>query len=189
MLKGTRVARTPDVHMISKALSRPGIDPRMWISCGYVQAVSKTDQGTFVDVVIAPHLDPYTCRVGEVYAGVGHGMSFPMSVDDEVLVALPNGDPNEGGVVICRLHSASDPPPSEVEDNPDDVVLHVQDGQSMTVVVESGGTINLGGTGLIKEEGVDGVVTGQGIDSFTGSTYAALGNSSTIVLAKKSEEG
>lgn len=45
------------------------------------------------------------------------------------------------------------------------------------------GLLHLGGEGLNPV--LDGVVTAQGIDSFTGSTYGSLGNASQVVMAKK----
>jgi hypothetical protein len=52
------------------------------------------------------------------------------------------------------------------------------------VIDTGGGQVFLGGseTELLP---MDGVVTGQGIDSFTGAPYFALNNSSPFVLAKK----
>jgi len=60
--------------------------------------------------------------------------------------------------------------------------LEVMDSGDVKVIPAPGKTILLGDAGLTA---LDGVVTGQGIDTFTGATYAALNNASATVLAKK----
>lgn len=53
---------------------------------------------------------------------------------------------------------------------------------SVQVIPAAGKTIQLGDAGLTP---LDGVVTGRGVDSFTGSPYAVLGSASSVVLVKK----
>jgi hypothetical protein len=69
---------------------------------------------------------------------------MPLLEGDEVLVTAPRGDPAEGLVVTRRLHSPSDPPPQEVTDHPEDVLLVMAPGKSCRVVVSAGGKILLG---------------------------------------------
>lgn len=53
---------------------------------------------------------------------------------------------------------------------------------SLTAAITAALKVELGGSGLSP---MDGVVTGQAIDMFSGSTQFALGNASALVLAKK----
>lgn len=58
----------------------------------------------------------------------------------------------------------------------------------MDIILSAAGKVKLGGDNLTENPlvaGGDGVVTGRGIDPFTGTTYGLLGNASTVVLAKK----
>jgi hypothetical protein len=61
-----------------------------------------------------------------------------------VTVLAPSGDPDEGLIILPRMHSASDPLPQEVKDNPTDVVLRVKPGRSVRVIVDGGGLVHLG---------------------------------------------
>jgi hypothetical protein len=116
---------------------------------------------------------------------------MPVEIDDEVLIAYPQGQTNEGGVIVARLWSKSDPTPAEAQSNPNDPVIHVKAGQTIRIVVENGGkvVIDKNGQGVeLGQEGLgpnDGVVHGSGIDPFTGISYTALGNTSSVVKAKK----
>ena len=56
----SRVATTPDVNRISKALERPGIDPRLWICVAYVTKFSIDVEGPLVDVLLMPDRIPET---------------------------------------------------------------------------------------------------------------------------------
>lgn len=183
MLNQTRVSTAIDVNRIGEALARPGMDTRIWVALAIVKSVFvDAAEGIFADVVIMPSGDEETARVGSEYAGSGFGTHWPIQVDDEVLVAAPSGNPDEGIVIVNRLYSASDPPPPEAVSNPQDVVIHIKAGQKISIVVENGGTVELGGAGLGSAQGV---VQGEGVDSFTGLTYEQLGNSSAIVKAVK----
>lgn len=144
MLKASRVGTTMDVSRVAAAVRSPGIDTRTWTSLAVVTAVHVDEaEGTFVDVTLLPSRREETARAGCAYAGPGFGLHAPVDVDDEVLVAAPEGDPDHGLVVVARLHSASDPPPQQVVDHPADVVLVVKPGQSVRLVVEGGGHVIL----------------------------------------------
>jgi len=145
MLKNTRVTGKMDMNRLSEAVSRPGIDPRLWSSLAIVTAiVVDPAEGVFANITLLPSRDLETARVGQCYAGPGFGSHFPIQVDDEVLVVAPSGDPNEGMVIAARLYSKSDPPPQEVVDAPEDVVVHVKAGQNIKIIVENGGQVLLG---------------------------------------------
>ena len=140
MLK-SRVSSAIDTGRLANAVSRPGIDPRVWVSFAIVQKVVIDPlEGVFVDVLLMPKQVNATCRVGTEYAGDGFGVYAPLEVDDEVLVEAANGDPNNGYVITRRLHSASDPPPAQAVTNPDDLLIHVRSGKTCRIVVTGGGS-------------------------------------------------
>lgn len=62
-------------------------------------------------------------------------------------------------------------------------VVRIRANGDVEITPKSGRKVLLGGGSLAAL--TDGVVTAQGIDSFTGATYGALGNASSVVLAKK----
>lgn len=191
MLPRSRVTGAMDTNRVAAALSKPGIDPRVWLSLAVVVAVNVKEDGAFADVMLFPQNQPDTVRVPGNYAGPGFGSWMPLETDDEVLIAYPQGQPNEGGVIIARLWSKSDATPTEAQSNSDDPVIHVKPGQTLRIVVDDGGKViidtkgqgvELGGENLLP---TDGVVHGSGIDPFTGLSYTVLGNTSTIVKAEK----
>lgn len=142
MLARSRIGTTVDTSRLSRAVSRPGIDPRTWCAYAVVTAVHVDDgHGVFADVTVMPLGQQATARVALPYAGSGFGAHLPLQVDDEVLVQAPNGDPNNGYVVTERLWSPSDLPPPEVSQSPADVLLVVKPGASCRVVVSGGGDV------------------------------------------------
>jgi len=177
------ISRTPDVVRMSEALSRPGIDPRIWAAEALVRAVHvDPEHGVLVDVTILPDGIEETARLAPIYAGSGWGLHLPVKVDDTVLVVAPHGNSDYGLEVVARRWEKADPPPASVAQYPDDVVLHVEPGRSLRVVVTGAGVVEFGGAGLTP---MDGVVTGMGIDPFTGQTYYALQSASEVVRAKQ----
>ena len=193
MLKFSRVVGTPDTQRIGKAVSYPGIDPRQHVSFGSVLSFGAKPDGVFAQVQLLPTETIVNCHVSAFYAGHGFGFYSPLKVDDFVIVSLPDGDPAHGGVIHGVIYSASDVPPQQAVDNPQDVVLRVENGATLRIVTSGGGkvvidtgddseSVKLGDEGL---GGHDGVVNGQSIDSFTNLPQWLLGNASGVVLAKK----
>lgn len=133
----------PDVGRIGAAISYPGIDPRIWQSLAVVTAVQVSANGVKVDIELHPSGVEETARVGAEYASVGVGLYFPIKVDDEVIVGYPNGDRASGLVVLRRLHSTSDPLPTQAVDAPSDVWL-VVDGDTNVNIIVAGGKVFLG---------------------------------------------
>jgi len=60
-------------------------------------------EGVFADVRFVPDGTTETAYVGSAFAGNGHGMWCPLRVGDLVVVVIPDGDPNSGPVVVCRV--------------------------------------------------------------------------------------
>ena len=147
MLNRSRVSRVLDVARLGEALARPGMDPRTWVSYAIVLAYSVDPaHGPLARVKMLPGGLEDVARVAYDYAGNGFGLyAGSLKVDDEVLVAAPNGEPAAGLVVIRRLWSPADPPPQEAVDHPEDVLIHVEDGKTLRLTVSGGGRILLGG--------------------------------------------
>jgi hypothetical protein len=142
-----------DVSRLSSLVQRPGIDPRINLTFAVVTELGfDATHGPFADVVFQPTGENETCLIGAAYAGGGFGMWGPLRVDDTVLVAVPNGDPNSGPVIIARIWDAADSPSADfknpVQDNgadvpSDDFVLRVRDGQKFTLRLSGSGAIDI----------------------------------------------
>lgn len=147
--------RTLDTSRFGVAMARPGLDTRVWTSLAVALGDSTVDptHGVFVDVKLLPSGQEVTCRVASEYAGVGVGLYVPVKKDDELIVIIPDGDPAHGPVVARRLWSASDPPPSQAGDSPDDFVLVVEEGTNIRLTVSGAGKVILtGDTVLLGSE-------------------------------------
>lgn len=144
----SRVSTGIDMASLSEAMTRPGIDPRIWVSYGvllgepYIETIEGR-QDVLVDVMLMPSGAEETARVGAIYAGNGFGFYCPLHTDDEVLVLAPSGDPDEGLVITQRLWSPADPPPSSLAANPEDVTLVVESGKNLRLNVQGAGNIIL----------------------------------------------
>lgn len=112
-----------DLSTYSKAFSRPGIDPRQWVSFGVVtketanaQIVTfdKTIGMPLVSVLLQPSEVFVACQVANHVAGNGEGEWFPFVDGDQVIVAVPGGDEKSGCVILGRLNSQLDEWPSQV---------------------------------------------------------------------------
>jgi hypothetical protein len=144
MLKNSRVSSIIDTNRLGRALARPGMDTRTWVSLAVVTAVViDPAEGVFADVLLMPSNVKTTCRVAQEYAGDGFGFYTPVLVDDEVLVEAPNGNPDNGLILTRRLYSKSDPPPEEAVDNPDDVLMVIRKGKTMRILVDGGGQVEI----------------------------------------------
>lgn len=146
MLNLTRVCGTMDVGRLAAAVSSPGIDPRTWFSCGIVVAIGFDSEGLFVNVTLLPTGSTYPARVATPYSGPSFGANVPLELNDEVAIAIPDGDPQHGCVVIGRFNSASDPVPQDALDNPNDIVLVIKPGQAIRMNVSAGGKAYFGST-------------------------------------------
>ena len=161
-----RATTIPDVSRIARALQRPGIDPRAWVSLALVQSVVVDADGAFCDVLLVPSNRRHTARFGAAYAGSGWGLYAPPQVDDEVVVMAPDGDPSAGLVIVSRVWSRVDAPPTEAQENPEDVVLVVRPDRSLRLSVSGGGKVYLGGS--------DGTKAVAHVDSSVAASGAVL---------------
>lgn len=126
-MTSARVRRPADAQRLSELVARPGIDPRTWVSAARVDAHSRrweSAYGWVVDVTFyGGGLDEpeVTARVlGTGPTGDGCGEYLPPSDGVEVLVGLPDGDPDGGPVVLGVLRNQSEQPPAEIHGRPID---------------------------------------------------------------------
>lgn len=166
------VRRSIDTGALAKALSRPGIDTRVWLSYAVVTDLGfDPNEGPFADIQYVPSGTTDTCLIGAPYAGNSFGAWFPLEVDDLVLVAVPSGDSNTGPVLIQRVWSAADPPMAEMGQSGElskDVVLRMKPGQKLRILTSATG------------DGVSFTVAGDGniVLDPQGSGLAVIGASS-----------
>lgn len=159
-----------DMSRLAKLAQRPGVDPRVWLTLAVVEALGfDAAEGVFADVRFQPTGERETALVAVPYAGDGFGDWCPLAVDDVVLVAVPNGDPSAGPVIIARMWRAADRPPADVRAGQDDAdghpvptadrVIRVQAGQRLVVRVSgSGGDVDIrvegsGNVNLVVDSG------------------------------------
>lgn len=185
-----------DVNRMSEAVSRPGIDPRLWVSLAIVTEVFvDADHGHFVQVLCVPSQAVHPARVGTLYSGNGFGLYLPLEVDDEVVVVAPDGDPAAGLVVIPRLWSGGDPPPEEAATKPTDLLLLAKAGATVRIATAGDGdvVIEARGSGVVKLGGESGLsdaarngdsieVTLSTLQSSLDARYVTLGGSPPLVL-------
>lgn len=143
----SRVRKGIDTQRLSKAVSQPGIDPRVWATKAVVMEVGfDVEEGIFADVRYIPTGEEETVFVGSNYVGDNFGEWEPLTVGDVVLVVVPRGDPSEGPVLVTRLWGRRYLPPSKMgngEDTSDDRILVVKPGQKYHVIVSDGGEVFL----------------------------------------------
>lgn len=188
--------RAIDVGRLGEALARPGMDTRTWlIRAEVVRTTTVTggdEAGMYADVLLfyPDRAVEETALVGCAYSGPGFGVWAELHPGDEVLVAMPNGDPDEGPVIVTRLWSAGEPPPGEagsgyvIKAREGARVRIIADGADIVLETRGAGKVRLGhdsGAAIPTDE----IVHGSGIDPFTGLTYWTLNNTSAVVTARK----
>ena len=112
-----------DAEKMADAFSRPGIDPREWVSYGIVDPDGEADDdksveidpdyGPLVNITLPPSGKQVRARVAASMAGNGEGEWFPFIEKDEVLVAIAGGN-ERNCVIIGRLSQGIDGFPSLV---------------------------------------------------------------------------
>jgi microcystin-dependent protein len=150
-----------DVGRLGKSVSRPGIDPRLWLTLAIIEDVAyDPEEGMFADVQFLPDGDYETCLIGSDYAGDGYGTFTPPKVGDLVLVAVPSGDVGIGPIVVARLFSGEAPPPPEFQneagsdetDAATGPTTVVEPAQVLKIVAKEGATIRFEVDGSGKVE-------------------------------------
>lgn len=158
----------------AEAFSRPGIDPRTWVSFAVVD-VPGADEGDaqtvefdaddgqlYVNVTLKPTDVPCRARLGMMTAGAGEAVYFPFVGGEEVLVAVPDGDLRSGVVIISRLNNTFDPFPFDSVGGADPKQNAVAMMRTRTALtIESGASLQLRSAtaGALMVLGSDGSVT------------------------------
>jgi hypothetical protein len=186
-LRGRKPTKRLDLTDLREAVK----DQRVWCALGVViqpdgepfhfELVTDGDQVTdvLVDVETQPDGLDVTCRLAAAGASQGAGLWRVPAVGDEVAVLLPDGDVSFMPTIVAVLSSGEVPRRAAIGRT----VLVAPD--SVEVIAPK---VYLGPSpDTINEVGpnADGLVHGIGIDPFTGKTYAALGNTTVRVFAKK----
>ena len=124
MRGGAAIRRVLDVARMAEAVSRPGIDPRIWASYAIVdddpRAISVERGGVFVDVHLQPSMIPCVALLGQAHSAPGAGDYRPVRRGDLVFVTIPTGDPNAGAVLTRRCANAIDTTPATVNGRTND---------------------------------------------------------------------
>jgi hypothetical protein len=141
------MSRRFDASALSEIASRPGIDPRVWLTEGVITELGHDPaHGQFADIQPMPTGSTFTAYLGQAYAGADFGAHFPAKVGDTVLVAIPHGDTGNAPWVIARRWDASDNPPVEVGEGDEptaNVVIKVEKGQKLQVIVDGAGEVQI----------------------------------------------
>ena len=198
-LTATRVATTPDVGLIGEALKRPGMDTRVWSEQAIVEKiVIDADHGVLLDVICLATGVSETAKLFAAYNGNRYGLHLPVLVDDEVLVLAPMGEPDFGLIALPTSWDGADPPPQEIVDHPEDVVLVVREDTKFRLVLEGDGDaiIDPRGSGKVflgGETGLQPAALGTDLEaristleaSFIGHVHTGVttGSGSTLATA------
>lgn len=198
----TRARSGIDTNRLASAVSRPGIDPRAWLVFASVDMiVFDSKAGMYANCTIQPTGEDISVMVCAKYAGNKFGSWEPVAIDDIVVVGIPGGDRNNGGVLIGRMYRESDPPPDELSANTNvdgdtadatrNVVMVVEpkqkyiirtsdDGGDIDVKVMGNGTVNIEAAGSgdmhVKQSGSGNVFISAAGKVYAGVTDATSGS-------------
>ena len=139
--------RVIDPTRISRLVSRPGVDPRQWLTYAVVKELGfDPAEGMFADVQYVPTGEIETVLVGASYAGNDFGCWAPLEVDDTVVVGIPGGDPGNGPVILARVWKAGDKPNADMgngEVPTRDFVLRVNKNSKLRIRTSGEGDIEI----------------------------------------------
>lgn len=174
-----------DPNRMGASMQRGGIDPRRWLVWAVVVDLGfDPKQGMFADVKFLDDGTEETAFISGPYVGTQCGLYFPMDIDDRVLVAIPNGDPNAGPCIIARAWNAGDPPAAEMGtgDEPiKNVVMKLKQAVDYLMILQNGnwdvkmgsGKISFQTTGDLVAELKDAILKTSG-KAYLGDTVGAL---------------
>lgn len=131
-----------DSQRLARLVQSPGIDPRTWITVAVVTALGfDAEHGIFADIQFINDGTIETASLGAPYSINGGGMYLPVEVGDLVYVAVPDGNPDYGPVIIARGWNKSIKPPPEANEGGtpgDDPVWRIKDKQTLHLLTKDG---------------------------------------------------
>lgn len=205
-----RSRTVPSASRLAAMTSRPGADPRVWLTQATVTEVGyDPEAGLFADVETKPDNDRLTCLIGSSFVGNNYGSYSPVQVGDYVLVAIPNGEMEEPPVIVSRMWSSWLKPPPEIaqDDDPmtDDPTAHptvrAQDGGKVRLVGRNGAellvevsdgasfhvTASNGASVKIEATGGSTVSVTSDVSVTQDAPRMKLGNNATLGIARLSD--
>lgn len=164
---------------MSEAFTRPGIDPRTWVTMARVDLPGENEGGEvvefdeddgqlYVNVTLKPSDVPCRARLGMQTAGAGEAVYFPFVGGEEVLVAIPDGDLRSSAVIVSRFNNTFDPFPFKSVGGADpkqNAVAMLRTRTALTI--ESGASVQVRSAtlGALLVLGSDGSVTLRDADA------------------------
>ena len=176
--------RAPTRKVPGSVLRKVLKDERQWAALGVVikpendPHFSIEDDGIFVEVELVPDRIEVTAQLSTLIGGPGLGVFTIPEVGAQVLLCLPAGMIDFCPTIV-GIFATGQPTPSRVAESRTIIVTGTKNLEIIAPETRIGAN-----TGSITPA-TDGVVHGTGIDPFTGSTYAVLGNTSGKLLAEK----
>lgn len=127
-----------------RAAAALGGDQRIWTGIGVVTGEPFVDsnEGMFVCVTLQPEDVRVCARVATVYSGDGFGVWFPLRAGEQVVVVLPRGDTFESPVVVGRVPSREEKPPTEFDNRT--IIVKAKAGEDIKVITNGAGRVKLG---------------------------------------------
>jgi phage baseplate assembly protein gpV len=134
-----RARKTANVAQMAQALSYPGIDPRRWCDQGLAVSDPVTEaSGTYIEVRLNSG-GVQTCRVVQMWGGVGCGAHVPIEKDDQVALLIPGGNVRAGVLALGALSNGVDVVDEDTVANPQDYRFTFKAGRK--VVLKSIGNV------------------------------------------------
>jgi len=185
-----------DAGRLSALVSRPGIDPRTWVSRAKVTELGfDPEKGLFADITYLPDGETDTALIGSGYVGDGFGGYVPLKTGDLIAVVTPQGDPGEGPIIISRLWHAGAKPPIELAENDSPTTdeptsmptFRLEDGNTVRVIARQSGAVKIELSGgstfeVVATGGSRVVISADTTVEITGSAKVNIASSANVTL-------
>lgn len=120
-----------------------GGDQRIWVGIGIVSKAPTLDpvNGLFATVILQPENIPVTARVACAYSGPEFGVWLPLRKDEQVVVMFPRGDTFDSPIIVGRVPSQDEKPPSEFDNQT--VIIKGKSGENVKVITQGSDQVYL----------------------------------------------